>query len=390
MNAPPKFGLARGRQLPFPVALPAHGFLFHHRRSGAIEGDIQNGNRSSHHHRQAQLHGPLNLCLLARGDIFPAGLRRALHGLAGHFQVGPKFPLLASAIEGGLLADAGWHAAHSGRELRVFDIQFDIGGEWSAMAVRAQVVGPRDGGLAPRGQPWLGAQFLLAGRCPPGQAMLRPSAAGTGNCSHSLSAVVPAWCRPNASPSRSPPDRDGPSCGAPGRGRAGVGLFPARLLGGAFPPFFFRGARGFFLNRSQPPDPLVDLPERAAQFAAAVVGNALEWYDFIVFGFFTVVIARLFFPGDSQYASILLTTATFGVGFFMRPVGGILLGIYADRRGRKAALLMVIALMTVAIAMIAFGSRCEVGANCRHVLRIVRNRLRRTDRSTGRHHDFLR
>jgi MFS transporter, MHS family, proline/betaine transporter len=90
------------------------------------------------------------------------------------------------------------------------------------------------------------------------------------------------------------------------------------------------------------------------QIAAAVIGNALEWYDFIVFGFFTVIIARLFFPGDSQYASLLLTTATFGVGFFMRPVGGILLGIYADRRGRKAALLMVIALMTVAIAMIAF------------------------------------
>ena len=90
------------------------------------------------------------------------------------------------------------------------------------------------------------------------------------------------------------------------------------------------------------------------QIAAAVIGNALEWYDFIVFGFFTVIIARLFFPADSQYASLLLTTATFGVGFFMRPVGGILLGIYADRRGRKAALLMVIALMTVAIAMIAF------------------------------------
>jgi MFS family permease len=90
------------------------------------------------------------------------------------------------------------------------------------------------------------------------------------------------------------------------------------------------------------------------QIVAAVIGNALEWYDFIVFGFFTVVIARLFFPSDSQYASLLLTTGTFGVGFFMRPVGGILLGIYADRRGRKAALLMVISLMTVAIAMIAF------------------------------------
>jgi MFS transporter, MHS family, proline/betaine transporter len=90
------------------------------------------------------------------------------------------------------------------------------------------------------------------------------------------------------------------------------------------------------------------------QIAAAVIGNALEWYDFIVFGFFTVVIARLFFPSDSQYASLLLTTGTFGVGFFMRPVGGIVLGIYADRRGRKAALLMVITLMTIAIAMIAF------------------------------------
>ncbi len=89
------------------------------------------------------------------------------------------------------------------------------------------------------------------------------------------------------------------------------------------------------------------------QIAAAVIGNALEWYDFIVFGFFTVIISRLFFPTESQYASLLLTTATFGVGFFMRPVGGVLLGIYADRHGRKAALLMIIALMTVAIALIA-------------------------------------
>jgi len=90
------------------------------------------------------------------------------------------------------------------------------------------------------------------------------------------------------------------------------------------------------------------------QVAAAVVGNALEWYDFIVFGFFAVIIGRLFFPADSQYASLLLTTATFGVGFFMRPVGGVVLGVYADRRGRKAALLLIIALMTLAIAMIGF------------------------------------
>jgi MFS transporter, MHS family, proline/betaine transporter len=93
---------------------------------------------------------------------------------------------------------------------------------------------------------------------------------------------------------------------------------------------------------------------RPVQVAAAVIGNALEWYDFIVFGFFAVIIAKLFFPADSQYASLLLTTATFGVGFFMRPVGGVLLGIYADRRGRKAALLLVVGLMTVAIALIGF------------------------------------
>jgi MFS transporter, MHS family, proline/betaine transporter len=93
---------------------------------------------------------------------------------------------------------------------------------------------------------------------------------------------------------------------------------------------------------------------RPFQIAAAVIGNALEWYDFIVFGFFTLIISRLFFPAESQYTSLLLATATFGVGFFMRPVGGILLGIYADRHGRKAALLAIIALMTVAIALIAF------------------------------------
>src|SRR5580658_10951821 len=90
------------------------------------------------------------------------------------------------------------------------------------------------------------------------------------------------------------------------------------------------------------------------QIAAAVIGNALEWYDFIVFGFFALIISKLFFPTDSQYASLLLTTATFGVGFFMRPIGGLLLGIYADRKGRKASLLLIIGLMTAAMGMIAF------------------------------------
>ena len=90
------------------------------------------------------------------------------------------------------------------------------------------------------------------------------------------------------------------------------------------------------------------------QIVAAVIGNALEWYDFVVYGFLTVIISRLFFPADNEYASLLMTMVTFGVGFFMRPVGGVLIGMYADRHGRKAALQLIILLMTISIAMIAF------------------------------------
>ncbi|MEK0434358.1 MAG: hypothetical protein RL369_407 [Pseudomonadota bacterium] len=93
---------------------------------------------------------------------------------------------------------------------------------------------------------------------------------------------------------------------------------------------------------------------RPRQIFAAVIGNALEWYDFVIYGFMTVIISRLFFPAESEYASLLIAMATFGVGFFMRPVGGVLIGLYADRRGRKAALQLIILLMTIATAMIAF------------------------------------
>ena len=93
---------------------------------------------------------------------------------------------------------------------------------------------------------------------------------------------------------------------------------------------------------------------RTRQIFAAVIGNALEWYDFVIYGFMTVIISRLFFPAESEYASLLIAMATFGVGFFMRPVGGVLIGLYADRRGRKAALQLIILLMTIATAMIAF------------------------------------
>lgn len=95
-------------------------------------------------------------------------------------------------------------------------------------------------------------------------------------------------------------------------------------------------------------------PVATRQIVAAVIGNALEWYDFVIYGFLTVIISRLFFPADNEYASLLMTMVTFGVGFFMRPVGGVLIGMYADKHGRKAALQLIILLMTISIAMIAF------------------------------------
>lgn len=90
------------------------------------------------------------------------------------------------------------------------------------------------------------------------------------------------------------------------------------------------------------------------QILAAVIGNALEWYDFIVFGFFAVVLAGLFFPSHDESASLMLVFATFGAGFLARPLGGVVLGFISDKKGRKVALQLVILLMTIAIAIISF------------------------------------
>ncbi|MDQ7913666.1 MFS transporter [Pseudomonas sp. 102515] len=86
---------------------------------------------------------------------------------------------------------------------------------------------------------------------------------------------------------------------------------------------------------------------------ATVIGNGLEWFDFTVYSFFSVIIAKVFFPSANELTSYLLALATFGVGFFMRPVGGILLGIYSDRSGRKAALSLTILLMAAGTLIIA-------------------------------------
>ncbi|MBE7939900.1 MULTISPECIES: MFS transporter [Ramlibacter] len=81
--------------------------------------------------------------------------------------------------------------------------------------------------------------------------------------------------------------------------------------------------------------------------AATVAGNALEFYDFVTYAFFAVYIGRTFFPASTPMGSLLLSVAVFGVGFFARPVGGVLIGAFADRAGRRPALLLTIALITI-------------------------------------------
>jgi MHS family proline/betaine transporter-like MFS transporter len=86
---------------------------------------------------------------------------------------------------------------------------------------------------------------------------------------------------------------------------------------------------------------------------AAVVGNGLEWYNFMLYGVFASIIAKLYFPTANALTSLLLSLGTFALGFFMRPLGAAILGAYSDRQGRKAALSLTILLMCIGTAMIA-------------------------------------
>ncbi len=93
-------------------------------------------------------------------------------------------------------------------------------------------------------------------------------------------------------------------------------------------------------------------PSAVQRVVAAIMGNALEFYDFTVYATFAAIIGRAFFPASNGYVSLLLSVATFGVGFIARPLGGILIGAYADRYGRKPAMTLTILLMALGSGMI--------------------------------------
>lgn len=92
---------------------------------------------------------------------------------------------------------------------------------------------------------------------------------------------------------------------------------------------------------------------------AAVLANAMEWFDFTIFAAMTPIISKLFFPSGNgatgtDLNAILLTTALFGAGFFMRPVGGVLLGLYGDKYGRKTAMTLGMGIMALSAVIMTF------------------------------------
>src|SRR3989475_246768 len=82
-------------------------------------------------------------------------------------------------------------------------------------------------------------------------------------------------------------------------------------------------------------------------------GNFLEMYDFMVFGYYASAIGKIFFPSGNPFLSLMLSLMTFGAGFLMRPLGAIVLGAYADYRGRRAGLMLTLGFMSVGILTIA-------------------------------------
>lgn len=81
--------------------------------------------------------------------------------------------------------------------------------------------------------------------------------------------------------------------------------------------------------------------------AAAVAGNALEFYDFVIYAYFAIYIGKAFFPVAGEYGSLMAAAATFGVGFLARPLGGVLIGTFADKAGRKPAMILTATLITL-------------------------------------------
>ena len=96
---------------------------------------------------------------------------------------------------------------------------------------------------------------------------------------------------------------------------------------------------------------LAQRPPLSRVVIAATIGNVLEWFDFLVYGYFAVTIAEVFFPTGNPTVSLLITFGAFGLAYVVRPLGAVIVGTYTDRHGRKAGLTLSIAFMMIGTTM---------------------------------------
>jgi MHS family alpha-ketoglutarate permease-like MFS transporter len=105
-------------------------------------------------------------------------------------------------------------------------------------------------------------------------------------------------------------------------------------------------------------------PRVVSNIVRGCLGNLVEWFDWFVYASFSIYFAKSFFPAESLTAQLLSTAVVFAVGFLMRPLGGWVLGIYADKFGRRAAL-------TLSVTMMSFGSLAIAAAPSYETIGIV-------------------
>src|SRR6202162_4863402 len=94
-------------------------------------------------------------------------------------------------------------------------------------------------------------------------------------------------------------------------------------------------------------------PSMRCLTVASPIGNVFEWFDFVVYGFFAVTLAEVFFPAGNPTVSLLVTFGAFGLAYFVRPLGAIVVGGHTARAGRKAGLLLSMALMMIGTTLMA-------------------------------------
>jgi MFS transporter, MHS family, proline/betaine transporter len=114
-------------------------------------------------------------------------------------------------------------------------------------------------------------------------------------------------------------------------------------------------------------------PGLSRVIVAATIGNVLEGFDFLVYGFFAVTIAEVFFPASNPTVSLLITFGTFGLGYVVRPLGAVIIGTYTDRAGRKAGLTLSMGLMLIGTTlMVVTPSYATIGIAAPIIITIAR------------------